>query len=223
MCVLAARNIPLLSPLLNYGKSYRSTRGPFAFLFNLTVPRTAFWHFYATSIVCCMFEVLSYGWSWRRALLLVQSARRLAENWWLFPPSTARMHLAHYLVGHGFYMCEALAGGPANHETSLLFPKLVGLVGFVLASIGQHLCHRTIASTKRYRLPQFFMKDVASPHYLFEVLIYASILCFTPAWPFAFMSVVWAHIILSTSAAQSCKFYNAQGTTVRYSMYPYIM
>lgn len=132
------------------------------------------------------------------------------------------MHVAHYLVGLCFYASETLATGFDKLETTSKVLKLVGLALFVIASLGQHSCHRALAKTQRYNFPEFPLKDVACPHYFFEVLIYTSLWLLSPPWPFAIMSVLWAHIILSASAAQSCKFYNAKGTTVRYSIYPYI-
>lgn len=53
---------------------------------------------------------------------------------------------------------------------------LVGFPLFLLASGIQHICHKHLASLKKYTLPQqLFFQSIVCPHYTSECMIYVAI------------------------------------------------
>ena len=51
--------------------------------------------------------------------------------------------------------------------------SLLSLVSFFVASTSQFVCHRHLASLRKYSLPShFFFKSVVCPHYTMECIVY---------------------------------------------------
>ncbi|TGZ79155.1 hypothetical protein EX30DRAFT_397306 [Ascodesmis nigricans] len=124
---------------------------------------------------------------------LAQLIRRFYECRFIQKKGTSRMWITHYLLGIAFYVLMSTAiwiegtdaissytFTPLSVAALLRDPSLktcIGFIPFVLASGLQHDAHAYLASLKKYSLPEhpMFYKLVC-PHYLAEVIIYASLM-----------------------------------------------
>lgn len=209
--VLLAGFIPALSEFLAYGKTTPSRS---SLLASITVPKRWFSHFYvelATLTLIAAWYNSDFGL--KRVALLCHAFRRLYEQLYVFDPqSKARMHLVHYFVGLCFYLFQALPGG---QFTSF------GLAIFITASLAQHLMHRELARTQKYKLPILFQHhSVSDPHYAAEIAIYLAL-----PYPNAMLhcaTIFWVVTNLGMSAKQQKEYYNSHGYSIRWCLTPYI-
>ncbi|GJC95321.1 3-oxo-5-alpha-steroid 4-dehydrogenase [Colletotrichum higginsianum] len=125
-------------------------------------------------------------------LMALQGARRLHECLFVMKPGSSKMWFVHWLLGLGFYLCmsvsvwvdgsgESLFIDPpsllettkSNHGSLLSLPTIVGTAVYVYGWSNQHLCHKYLASLKKYSLPdQGLFRYIVCPHYTCECLIY---------------------------------------------------
>lgn len=221
VCVLAAKYIKALNPLLKYGKTWeRSSKSQLSWLFNSTVPKRWFYHFYILSLAVVCVRSVQHGLSLRRLLLIIQASRRLAEELLLFRPSNAKIHLTHYIVGIVFYFIQAWFH-PAT--SSPLYFRVLGIILFIVGSIGQADCHWVLAHTKKYSFPDFRLRSVSCPHYFFELLIYLGLLCISVRWVPAYATVIWILVNLGASSLETHQYYNQRGASARFAIIPYVL
>ncbi|KAI7872046.1 3-oxo-5-alpha-steroid 4-dehydrogenase-domain-containing protein [Spinellus fusiger] len=191
----------------------------------LTVPKTWFMHFYAVGFVFSLFcirELLLlrsnvYGsiptmlrhfdtpqgsghFTLEESLIgltimTIHLARRLYECLVVEKPSSVRIHMGHYLVGHAFYCCMVLGSWleGATHfgiwkstnwqfKVSPVFPMsaVPCIILFVYASYHQHRCHSILASLRTtktgYQIPRGdWFEHIVVPHYFADILVYVSL------------------------------------------------
>ncbi|RUP22000.1 3-oxo-5-alpha-steroid 4-dehydrogenase-domain-containing protein [Jimgerdemannia flammicorona] len=138
------------------------------------------------------------------AFMIMQLGRRSYECLFVERASTtAKMHVAHYAVGLGYYFTMVMgswAEGAANlgvwsDEPTLVPPlrsflqphHLLALSLFLYASVHQYHCHSILASLRsapatpgapieaRYSIPRGdWFEYVTTPHYFCDVLVYFS-------------------------------------------------
>lgn len=225
--VLIAIRLPQLKRLLYYGKVRKPAKdtqnGLLEQMFELTVPKHFFWHFYAILIISVLFRSYITGNTNIRAiLLLLQGIRRLIEQFMLFSSSPkSRMHISHYLVGILFYFFQ----GACNINDRHYFGIVLVLLGWTL----QLVYHHALAKTVKYNIPKFPLINsypsllTACPHYGAEVIIYLGffILSFDPHILIStspagvggnvvtFLTLWWVLISLSVAGNQSRVYYNS--------------
>jgi 3-oxo-5-alpha-steroid 4-dehydrogenase 3 len=116
------------------------------------------------------------------SLFLLHCIRRLVEEI-LNPPSEAKMHVAGFAVGAGFYILAPLAMVQCRvtHQYNLGLLGL-GLFIFGFGSIHQTRCHSILRELKnkgngRYSLPTGdWFEYSSSAHYLAEIVIYVGLI-----------------------------------------------
>ncbi|KAK2004885.1 3-oxo-5-alpha-steroid 4-dehydrogenase [Colletotrichum falcatum] len=116
------------------------------------------------------------------ALMALQGGRRLYECLFVMKPGSSKMWFVHWLLGLGFYLCMGVSVwvDVSLRETTkpdfgnLLSPAaIVGTVTYLYGWINQHLCHKHLASLKKYSLPdRGLFRYIVCPHYTCECLIY---------------------------------------------------
>lgn len=166
------------------------------------------------------------------ALLLVHTARRLHECARIERPS-GEMHLLAYALGISYYSllpAAALAGcagggrpaGPASALWAAARRALAVSV-YAWASLHQHRCHRILAELRaplpvpralgaraRYRVPYGdWFAHVSCPHYLAELLLYASLLAAKPRDPTLGALLAWVVVGHAINARRAHGWYRA--------------
>ncbi|KAK2013145.1 3-oxo-5-alpha-steroid 4-dehydrogenase [Colletotrichum eremochloae] len=116
------------------------------------------------------------------ALMALQGGRRLYECLFVMKPGSSKMWFVHWLLGLGFYLCMGVSVwvDVSLRETTkpdfgnLLSPTaIVGTATYLYGWINQHLCHKHLASLKKYSLPdRGLFRYLVCPHYTCECLIY---------------------------------------------------
>ncbi|GKT43911.1 polyprenol reductase 1 [Colletotrichum spaethianum] len=121
------------------------------------------------------------------ALMALQGGRRLYECLFVMKPGSSKMWFIHWLLGLGFYLCmsvsvwidgsgESLSLRESTKPDlgSLLSPTaILGTATYLYGWTNQHLCHKHLASLKKYSLPnQGLFRYLVCPHYTCECLIY---------------------------------------------------
>jgi 3-oxo-5-alpha-steroid 4-dehydrogenase 3 len=123
------------------------------------------------------------------ALMQLQLIRRLYECLWVSQSHPqSHMSLAHYAYGMVYYCVVCLVPLTLVHPTGVssvetnLFLLTSGVLLFGYASVKQHESHRILAHLRAgrrhvaYRVPMGgWFCYVSSPHYFFEIMIYASL------------------------------------------------
>lgn len=228
--VLIACNYSALHPILDYGKLIQGrdiSSSKLKILFNILVPKQWFYHFYTELLILIIAKCLYFGRypGLREVLLLIQGSRRLYEQLFVFPKSNATMHLTHYAMGMLLYAIEAFY---SPSESSY---RCVAIILFIIGSMWQNSCHRALAGTKKYDIPQFPITSsysaltTACPHYGAELLIYIAFLIMNPSFiPVA--TVIWIAISLGTSGQRSKEYYNKKctdtNTHIKWAIFPLI-
>ncbi|GJC86623.1 polyprenol reductase 1 [Colletotrichum liriopes] len=107
------------------------------------------------------------------ALMALQGGKRLYECLFVMKPGSSKMWFVHWLLGMGFYL-SSLRGTTKPNFGSLLSPTaIVGTATYLYGWTNQHLCHKHLASLKKYSLPdQGLFRHLVCPHYTCECLIY---------------------------------------------------
>jgi 3-oxo-5-alpha-steroid 4-dehydrogenase 3 len=209
--VLISRFIPILNPLLYYGKVYASQTdnlsrlpSPLQFFLSLVVPKSWFTHFYVVSCTVCAIQWFNQP-GFVLGLMTIQSIRRLVECVFIEKSSPhAKIHVSHYIVGILFYISVGLAVDAGEPQNFNLGSSII----FVACSIEQARCHLILASLKKYSLPQTSLfRFLACPHYLMEIGIYAAFVIADPENPVLWLILMWVAINLSVSAEQTRIFY----------------
>jgi len=119
-------------------------------------------------------------------VFFIHACRRLYESICITKfSSKARMHIAGYIVGATFYLAVgwSIVVEPRimSSRMSVLQTVIAGIL-FVVGSYQQHKSHKILSDlrqgkTRAYSIPRMgWFEYVSSPHYLSEILIYASIL-----------------------------------------------
>ncbi|CAG8951586.1 hypothetical protein HYFRA_00007502 [Hymenoscyphus fraxineus] len=130
-------------------------------------------------------QQLSIAW----LLMAVQGSRRLYESIIFAKPSRAKMWFGLWIAGLGYYFFMSIAvwieGIPTLEQPRpfeslrISWPSIrttIAIPLFAYGSIVQHICHKHLASLKKYSLPQHpFFKSTVTPHYACECLIYLAI------------------------------------------------
>ncbi|KAK2050536.1 3-oxo-5-alpha-steroid 4-dehydrogenase [Colletotrichum somersetense] len=124
------------------------------------------------------FEQMVLVW----ALMALQGARRLYECLFVMKPGSSKMWFVHWLLGLGFYLCMGVSVwvDVALRETTkpdfgrlLSSTTIVGMATYLYGWTNQHLCHKYLASLKKYSLPdRGLFRYLVCPHYTCECLIY---------------------------------------------------
>lgn len=203
---------------------------------NLTVPKSWFTHFYITLFTLTTLiylQQLTYNHQLNdtsnnqityknmiiiEKLLWIQGLRRLIECLTItnFSP-TARMNIAHYLIGMAHYILVSLGcylGLQTSYSTvkaSLTITDCVLITLFAISSVQQFLNHYHLSTLVKYSVPQF--KLVSSPHYLNEIQIYLVLFLFSikNGWNLTsltfFSCLAFVIVNLSISSIETHKFY----------------
>ncbi|KAL8371526.1 hypothetical protein RB595_001356 [Gaeumannomyces hyphopodioides] len=122
-------------------------------------------------------------------LMALQGVRRFYEQVFVAKKSASTMWVIHWMLGTAFYMVMGIAvwiEGAAlildPQPVSTLFTQppsikvALGSLMFVLGSAAQCMCHRHLASLKKYSLPaQGLFQYLVCPHYTCECLLYLSL------------------------------------------------
>jgi len=127
-------------------------------------------------------------------LLLIHSMVRLYETLAVHRFSACeRLTAYNFLAGIAFYVATVLTVAHVDvqpidsPEPPAPWALISAIVVFAVASLRQAECHRSLArirprgmdltsATRHYRVPQgMAFRDMACPHYFFEILIYAAI------------------------------------------------
>ena len=192
----AAALSAVLPPLARFGDHGRHRGGGGGGGERWTVPKRCFTHFYVFGAACngavLAHRAAAGGDSdglLRLALFQAHLLRRLYECLAVTRFGAARMHLAGYALGLTHYALAtatlALGGGGGGGVPG--WRAAAAAAAFAYASLPQHRAHAALAALRtaaggggvglpRYGLPCGGWFDlVASPHYLFEVGVYAAL------------------------------------------------
>lgn len=169
-------------------------------------------------------------------LILIQGARRMIESFVVtkFSP-TSHMNVAHYVVGMSHYVLIALAtylglSGNCAGSAALTIVDYVLISVFGIASVQQFQAHYHLAHLVKYSLPSF--KVVASPHYLYEVILYTIIMIFSAKNGLGFTSLMyisaWVFVVtnLSVSAVETYHYYQVkykEEFSLKWAIFPGIL
>ncbi|XP_071787043.1 polyprenal reductase-like [Asterias amurensis] len=131
------------------------------------------------------------------ALLLIQGVRRLYECLVISSYSNSTIHISHYILGLLFYAfagINVVAEGPEltgkvqmdsvrQLAEQLEWFHVAGILMFLWATYHHHVAHKIFAGLRTghkdrsHRIPHGdWFELVSSPHYLAEILIYASLI-----------------------------------------------
>lgn len=218
----------LLPELLQYGKTFvsdnphRKDAPLWQRLFYATVPKGRFAHFYYLSTFLSMINLYSYYGSPIAWLILFHSVRRAYETTFIskYTP-TSRMHWSHYVVGIWFYSVLNLMINIKLHQGAVSSAlKPVPFLIFCFASWDQYKSHRILSRLVKYSLPtEGLFQIVCCPHYLDEVLIYASLIPYN--WEFSWL-LIWVFTNLSVSARENKNYYDHRFPKARVPQYAII-
>lgn len=185
-----------------------------------TVPRRWFLHFY---VFLSVWNALAWAglpsgciaWPSRLALVLVQlhAARRVWETGCLQRSSDKPMHFLIYALGLLHYVAVplTLVDGSAREPGGA---RLLGSIAlFCLGSWQQHAAHRALAAIRAnvqgpvYAVPTAgWFAWCTCPHYLAEMLIYASLMALV-CNPASTLMLAWVVGNLSVSAHRCKRWY----------------
>ncbi|KAI9884611.1 MAG: Set3 complex subunit with deacetylase activity, meiotic-specific repressor of sporulation proteins [Watsoniomyces obsoletus] len=180
------------------------------------------------------------------ALVAIQGCRRLYETIAFAKPSNATMPIGHYILGLLYYLgvsmavwvegiatvrAEKFRGAKIQCETPSAH-TLAFLILFLVASVMQHVCHRHLASLKKYTLPNHpLFRYLICPHYTAECLIYLALTGIAAPqghwinWSF-FSVLVFVLTNLGATAESTRLFYQkkfgAESIRKRWRMIPFI-
>lgn len=240
--IYAVKLIKPLNELLHYGKTSTVNGLESSSIFNqmidfisnnLVVPKSWFTHFYVTLFTLSSLTFFSTFQQSEidtsdpvkfknlmliHSLLWVQGLRRLTECLIVTKFSeNSKMNISHYFVGLSHYILISLATylgllryGSHKVVRYTTFDDLL-IVSFGVLSLLQFSAHYHLASLVKYTVPNF--NNVASPHYLYEILIYTVFLIFsvkdsidTTSWTFA---AGWLFVTsnLTISSIETFRYY----------------
>lgn len=200
-----------LPNFLEYGKTLKNKRSQsnswINEVINLTVPKAWFAHFYIISTFLSVITLICYKDYAIVWVILMHSIRRLYETIHICKyTEKSRMNWSHYIVGIWFYTVlhtilniELYQGRISKHLNKKSF------LLFFLASWDQYQNHKVLSQLIKYSLPtKRLFKYVCCPHYLDEILIYASLTTYSPKlfWP-----LIWVVASLTVSAFETRKYY----------------
>ncbi|EGW32840.1 uncharacterized protein SPAPADRAFT_60183, partial [Spathaspora passalidarum NRRL Y-27907] len=153
-------------------------------------------------------------------LLWVQGNRRLYECLHISKFSkTSYINVSHYIAGMAHYTLVSLAcylgmrtysSGESVSLVPTFFDWLI-MFAYVVLATRQYYAHRHLASLVKYSLPNF--KYVASPHYLQEIGIYATLFIFSvkDGWDIVscnfLFALVFVTVNLSISSIETYRYY----------------
>ncbi|ABN66154.2 possible roles in filamentous growth, cell polarity, and cellular elongation [Scheffersomyces stipitis CBS 6054] len=214
--VLLVKFIKPLNSLLLYGKNRAQTTGDSSEnaqnsksilskliddIFNLTVPKAWFSHYYVSFFVYCTLiqivdiykaapvtelasnDVLYKSNKLIHIMLWIQSTRRTLECFTFTKfAANSKINFSHYIVGMAFYALVSLNSYVSLKELHpIAFSEVWKLITtadvalfaiFLAASFDQFRNHYHLATLVKYTIPYKF-KLVASPHYTDEIIIYS--------------------------------------------------
>ncbi|RCK55520.1 Polyprenol reductase [Candida viswanathii] len=238
--IYAVKFIKPLNDLLRYGKTTTMSGPSSSSLFHelidfisssLVVPKSWFTHFYITLFTLTSAIFLS---SFHESaspdpvkfknlmlihrLLWVQGLRRLTECLTVSKFSTSsKMNFSHYAIGLSHYILISLATylgllKYGSHEIPdfTVFDAVLSIV-FGVLSLLQFSAHYHLASLIKYTVPDFAF--VASPHYFYEILIYAVLLIFSVKDGYDMVSLTfasaWFFVVsnLTISSVETYRYY----------------
>lgn len=241
-------------------------------LSKLTVPKKWFLHFYIIYFTLCInlgfiILLLSYSdtntnfiKSWWKSyifesnnslsnllviyyLIFFQSIRRLYESIYITKfSSTARINIAHYLVGMMFYITitlntfisiipQFLFKTNLKHIPNNYIIQFILILIFIIASFDQFFNHYYLALLKKYTVPtNRLFKYLAAPHYFDEIIIYLiiAILSCLNNNNFAtklnyWLSFTFVLVNLTISSIESNNYYKRQNVGKQWSIIPFII
>ncbi len=192
-----------------------------------TVEKSWFLHFYAISVITCLFLLyIVYGGSEKDenkvtvlALFCLHSIRRLYECMYVFKFGSSRMHIAGYIAGVVYYVVvpvtlwhEACDGKFPLFE----WRAIVGVLLFVCGNLAQSYFHWVLsaeqgvnhAGKKLYIFPRGLGFDfVSCPHYTAEMVLYGGLCLLVPgSVPMAAL-FSWVVLNLSVVAQRNHEWY----------------
>lgn len=222
----------LIPELLRYGKTFTSGESPntdaplWQRLFYATVPKYYFSHFYYLSTLLSLINLYNYHRSPVVWLILCHSIRRAYETTLVSTCTPkSRMHWSHYVVGLWFYTVLNLMINLELYQNAISPTlKSMPLLIFCLASWDQNKNHRILSRLVKYSLPtEGLFKWVCCPHYLDEILIYASLIPYD--LEFAWL-LLWVSVNLGVSALENKKYYDRrfpQARVPQYALIPLVL
>lgn len=250
LSVATVRAVPALHGFLLYGKTHEHGGTPkptwLAWIQRLQVPKSYFAHFYVLSTACTGVLLARHFYHAKLkltsstalcVLFLVHYTNRLVETA-SAPPSSAQMHVFHYIVGLVFYVVIACTTFlalecPAPPPPSYLWLGVCS-TAFLYASYSQHCYHAHLQALPKYTLPTLgLFQTVASPHYWCEVVMYlAAAGLYLPQAPSTTcpdtritlaLVCVWVVVNLGISAEVTHFYYLERfKTALKYKMVPFV-
>jgi 3-oxo-5-alpha-steroid 4-dehydrogenase 3 len=182
------------------------------------------------------------------ALLSIHVIRRAAECAFVERPAAgSEMHVLSYFLGVSYYMllpvaplaeCEAAGGDEERRgDAAAVLRRLLAVAVYTWGSAHQHICHCILASLRplqgavpyragpaAYRVPHGdWFACVTCPHYLAEVVLYASLLIAKPRDRTLSALLTWVTIGLAINARRAHRWYRATFADYpvsRHAMFP---
>ncbi|CCK69917.1 putative polyprenol reductase KNAG_0D01650 [Huiozyma naganishii CBS 8797] len=210
VCIVVAKL--QLPDFLEYGKTLRNhdnneNSGVLELLAHFTLPKSLFSHFYVISFAFSLFEVIVYPNQDLVWILMAHSLRRLYETLFVCKYNeNSRMNWSHYAVGIWFYSSLHVVTITKLYQNDIsekISPIIT--VIFCLASADQYRNHVILSNLIKYSLPKRgLFRYTCCPHYLDEIVIYASLTAINIDYAWL---LIWVVISLSVSATETREYY----------------
>ncbi|RDL40407.1 3-oxo-5-alpha-steroid 4-dehydrogenase-like protein [Venustampulla echinocandica] len=191
----------VVTSLMDFVASLKVPHPWFTHFYVVSVASSIFWAFQITTRGFAFQYLASHshdgygGMSVNQAFLAwlfmaIQGIRRAYESFTLTKPSQSKMWVGLWILGIAYYIFMGVSVwiegiGALNESRPLIEmlefsrPSIKTLIAshlFVLGSAAQHICHKHLASLKKYTLPNHpFFRFLICPHYTSECLIYVAI------------------------------------------------
>jgi len=180
-------------------------------------------------------------------LLCCQCYRRFYECAFVNAKSNSSMNILHYIVGYAHYFCAGTASlcqapqfvqsnekkDKFEFSTLISVTNIVAVTLFIYAWYHQFRAHKIFADLKtrnpnKHGIPEGdLFSYVSCPHYLCEVLIYASLVMVTSVNNTSIMVVfLWVLVNQTVAAFMSHSWYKKQFKDYpndRRAIYPYLL
>jgi len=160
------------------------------------------------SFSCIMFFV-TFKWhfppSRTNILHFIHSFRRFFESIFITNFSKRKTHIINLLAGLVFYFMVPITISLSS-DSNFTFSHLMLPISIILNAF-QHICHKHLASLKKYTIPNnIFFRMCTSPHYFIEICLYSVYFLSSPS-PLSFVMACFVGFNLTHSAIMSYEWY----------------
>ncbi|KAL5103399.1 Polyprenol reductase [Taenia crassiceps] len=188
-CTHMCSSILVLKTIFLFGKCVPAICGKYTLL---QVPKRFFIHFYVTAAVVSLLTIFvavcgrcsSIATNAALMAMLCQALKRLYENLFVHVFSGSKMSMAHYFIGHIFYltMSPCIYWSSRFTDERGMVSVIVYMFLALLIMTLQHLVMRQLAHTRicankekqnAYLVPRGYMfAHVTCPHFSLEIALY---------------------------------------------------